>query len=198
MRTLLVLAALGWIISLPWATLFAYFALIVIAIVVMWLISVSIERRTISSRSKSRAIDHHYVAALESMVAEAETQVEALRGEVEQLRASCPVSEPDPKVALFGASDSVRLRRNGWSWRRGAPTARSFIPIVTPSIENNWQSGVSRRPNAYSTQSLATGAERARGASRLHLSRARWLGIILRKCSISKLAMNMSVIMMPT
>ncbi|GAI40156.1 unnamed protein product, partial [marine sediment metagenome] len=40
MRTFLVLAALGWIVSLPLATLFGYLVLIVIAIVVMWALSV--------------------------------------------------------------------------------------------------------------------------------------------------------------
>ncbi len=101
MRTFLVLTALGWVLSLPWATLFSYFVLIVIAIAALWLISVSIERRTISPWSKSRTIDPNYVAALESMVTEAETQVEALRVEVERLRASRPVSEPDPMTALY-------------------------------------------------------------------------------------------------
>lgn len=101
MRALLVLAALGWLISQPWMAVFGYIALIVIAIVVMWVLSASIERRTISPWPNSRTIDHNYVTALEAMVAEAETQAEALRAEVEQLRAACPVSEPDPKVALF-------------------------------------------------------------------------------------------------
>ena len=102
MRALLVLAFLGWAMSLPWVTLFSYFALIVVAIVVMWSLSVSIERRGALPRRDRKVIDRHYVAALESMVAEAETQVEALRGEVERLRSSRPVSEPDPKAALYG------------------------------------------------------------------------------------------------
>lgn len=100
MRTLLVLAALGWIMSQPWTALIGL-VLIVIASVALWFLSVSIEHRAISPWPKSRTIDHNYVAALEAMVSEAGAQVEALRGEVEQLRASCPVSEPDPKVALF-------------------------------------------------------------------------------------------------
>lgn len=103
MRVLLILAALGWLMSLPWATLFSYFVLIVIAIAALWLISVSIERRTISPWSKSRTIDHHYVAALESMVAEAETQVEALRAEVEQLRAAANRKSPDADASKAAA-----------------------------------------------------------------------------------------------
>lgn len=86
MRNLLVLAALGWIMSQPWATLFAYFVLIIIAIVMMWFISVSIERRAVSPSRAGNTIDHNYVSALEAMVTEAETQVEALRVEVERLR----------------------------------------------------------------------------------------------------------------
>ena len=103
MRTLLVLAALGWIISLPWATLFAYFALIVIAIVVMWFPSISIERRAVARCAGGNTIDHPYVAALESMVAEAETQVEALRAEVEQLRAAANRKSPDADASKAAA-----------------------------------------------------------------------------------------------
>lgn len=102
MRTLLVLAALGWAMSLPWIALFGYLVLIVAAIVVLWFLSISIERHAVSPRCDRNIIDHHYVAALESMVAEAETQVETLRGEVQRLRATRPVSEPDPKAALYG------------------------------------------------------------------------------------------------
>ena len=102
MRTLLVLAALGWAMSLPWIALFGYLVLIVAAIVVLWFLSISIERHAVSPRRDRNIIDHHYVAALESMVAEAETQMETLRGEVQRLRATRPVSEPDPKAALSG------------------------------------------------------------------------------------------------
>lgn len=102
MRVLLVLAALGWIISLPWATLFGYLALLFIAIAMLWSISVSIERRNISPRPKSRIIDSNYVTALEAMVAEAETQVEALRAEMDRLRAAMAASKPDPRTALYG------------------------------------------------------------------------------------------------
>lgn len=110
MRTLLVLAALGWIISLPWATLFAYFALIVIAIVVMWFLSVSIERRAVARCSGGNTIDHHYVAALESMVAEAEAEGEMLRAELQRCRSAAAAAEPDPKTALYrrvGLADSA-------------------------------------------------------------------------------------------
>jgi|ThiBioDrversion2_2_1062182.scaffolds.fasta_scaffold29576_2 hypothetical protein len=100
MRTLLVLAALGWVISLPWVTLFAYVVLIVIAIAVLWLISASIERHAVSASHGGKIIDHNYVAALEAMVAEAETQTDALRCEIERLRLAA-ASECDPKAALF-------------------------------------------------------------------------------------------------
>jgi|GEM_PF-4303772 len=113
MRTLLVLAALGWIISLPWATLFAYFALIVIAIVALWYISVSIERRAVSKSSSGNTIDHNYVAALEAMVAEAEAEVETLRGEIERLRSAAAASEPDLRTALYRR---VGLCENAPEW----------------------------------------------------------------------------------
>lgn len=102
MRAFLVLAALGWIMSLPWTAVFAYVALIFAAVVVMWFLSASIERHAVAPRRDRNAIDRHYVAALENMVVEAEMQVEALRSEVERLRAARPVSEPDAKAALYG------------------------------------------------------------------------------------------------
>ncbi|PZR79218.1 MAG: hypothetical protein DI537_41320 [Stutzerimonas stutzeri] len=109
MRALLFLAALGWIISQPWATLFGYLALIVVAIAVLWLISVSIERRAGSNSSAGNTIEANYVIALEAMVVEAEAEVETLRGEIERLR-SAAASERDPKAALFrrvGLNDSA-------------------------------------------------------------------------------------------
>lgn len=100
MRTFLVLAALGWAMSLPWITLFSYLVLIVIAIAVLWFISVAIERRVASNWTGGQTIDRNYVAALEAMVAEAETQMEALRVEVERVRSTAAASVPDPKAAL--------------------------------------------------------------------------------------------------
>ena len=100
MRTFLVLAAFGWAMSLPWIAVFSYVGLIVGAIVMLWLISVSIERRCASPRRSGNTIDHNYVSALETMVAEAEAQVETLRGEIERLR-SAAASEPDPRAALY-------------------------------------------------------------------------------------------------
>lgn len=113
MRALIVLAALGWLMSLPWMALFAYLALIVAALVVMWLLAVSTERRVVSNSSGGNATDPNYVAALEAMVTEAETQVAALRVEVEQLRASHPASEHDPKAALYRR---VGLNENAPPW----------------------------------------------------------------------------------
>ena len=102
MRAFLILAALGWAMSLSWAAMFGYIALIVAALAAAWFLSISIERHAVSPRCDRKVIDHNYVAALESMVAEAETQMETLRGEVGRLRATRPVSEPDPKAALYG------------------------------------------------------------------------------------------------
>ena len=101
MRVLLVFTFIGWIMSLPWIALFGYLVLILAALVVLWFLSISIERHAVSPRRDRNIIDHHYVAALESMVAEAETQVETLRGEVERLRATRPAVELDPRTALY-------------------------------------------------------------------------------------------------
>lgn len=109
MRTLLILAALGWAMSLPWAALFGYIVLIVAAIVILWLLSASIERHAVSPRRGRKIIDPNYVAALEDVVAQAEAEVETLRGEIERLR-STAASECDPKAALFrrvGLNDSA-------------------------------------------------------------------------------------------
>lgn len=101
MRALLVLAALGWLMSLPWTALVGL-VLIVIAIAELWFISVAIERRAVSNSSAGNSIDNNYVAALEAMVAEAETQLETLRAEVERLRSAAAASEPDPRRVLYG------------------------------------------------------------------------------------------------
>lgn len=100
MRTLLILAALAWAISLPWMAMFGYIVLIIIAVAGLWLISVSLERRAASKSSAGNTIDANYVTVLENMVVEAEAEVEKLRDEIERLR-SAAASEPDPKAALF-------------------------------------------------------------------------------------------------
>lgn len=112
MRALLIAAALGWVMSLPWITLFSYLVLIAAAIAVLWLISVSIERRAVARCAGGNTIDHHYVAALENMVAEAEAEAEAemLRAELQRCRSAAAAAEPDPKTALYrrvGLADSA-------------------------------------------------------------------------------------------
>lgn len=113
MRMLLVFAFIGWLMSQPWVALLAYLVLIVAAIVIMWFLSVAIERRTISPWSNSRAIDPNYVSALETMVAEAEAEVERLNTEIERLRASRSIPEADSKAALFRR---VGLCENAPEW----------------------------------------------------------------------------------
>uniref|UniRef100_A0A9E7ZJ82 J domain-containing protein n=1 Tax=Bosea sp. NBC_00436 TaxID=2969620 RepID=A0A9E7ZJ82_9HYPH len=102
MRTLLVLAALGWAMSLPWAALFGYIVLIVVAIVILWFLSASIERHAVSPRRDRKIIDHNYVAALEAMVAQAEAEAKILRAELQRFRSAATAPEPDAKAALFG------------------------------------------------------------------------------------------------
>lgn len=100
MRALLALAALGWLISQPWTALIGLM-LIVAAIVLLWVLSISIERRAVSNSSAGNTIDHNYVAALESMVAEAEAEVERLHTEIERLRSAVAASGPDHRAALY-------------------------------------------------------------------------------------------------
>ncbi len=111
MRTFLVLAVLGWAMSLPWVALFSYFVLIVVALVVMWFLSISIERHAVSP-SDRKVIDHNYVAALEDMVAQAEAEAETLRVELQRFR-SATASELDPKAALHGR---VGLTKDAPPW----------------------------------------------------------------------------------
>lgn len=113
MRTLLVVAALGWAISLPWMALFSYIALIVAAIAILWALSVSIERRAVPRWPGGDTIDHNYVAALESMAADTEAEMETLRGEIERLRSVAGASKPDPRTALYGR---VGLNENAPPW----------------------------------------------------------------------------------
>jgi len=101
MRIVLILSALGWLVSLPWVPVFGYIAFIVAAIVALWLVSVSIERRSFSPWSNRRAIDENYVIALEAMVLDAETTVERLSMEIERLSAVQPISERDPTTVLY-------------------------------------------------------------------------------------------------
>lgn len=101
MRSVLILAALGWLISQPWATLLGYFVLIIAGLGAAWFFSVSIERRAAPLMRGENTIDHNYVHALEAMVAEAEAEVETLRLEIERLRSAAAISEPDPNAALY-------------------------------------------------------------------------------------------------
>lgn len=100
MRTFLILAALGWAMSLPWIAVFSYIALTVAAIVILWCLSASIERHAVSPRD-CKVIDHNYVAALETMLTTAEAEIETLRAEIVGLR-SVTAQETDTMAALYG------------------------------------------------------------------------------------------------
>ncbi|MBN9471074.1 MAG: hypothetical protein J0J10_20095 [Bosea sp.] len=128
MRAFLILTALGWAMSLPWATLFAYFVLIVGALVAAWFLAISIERHPAPPRQDRKVIDLNYVAALEAMVVAAETEIETLRTELQRLRSTAAASEPDPKAALFGR---VGLSPGAPEWVVQA--APQIVPISAPS-----------------------------------------------------------------
>ncbi len=101
MRIVLILSALGWLVSLPWVQVVGHIAFIVAAVVALWLLSVLIERRSISPWSKSKTFDENYVRALEAIVVDAEATVERMGMEIERLRAARPIAEPDPTTALY-------------------------------------------------------------------------------------------------
>lgn len=101
MRILLIFAALGWLISQPWIAVSGYFVLIVGAIVIMWFLSVSIERHGASHICRHKAFDPAYVAGLETQVMTAEAEIEMLGAEIEQLRSAPRASEPDPMAAVY-------------------------------------------------------------------------------------------------
>ncbi len=98
MQLLVVLIVLGWLLSLPWTVI-----LLLIMLAARCYVALRQPGNIGSPIGNNRtAIDHHYVTALEAMVAEGETQMETLRGEIDRIRSAAAASEPDPKAALYG------------------------------------------------------------------------------------------------
>jgi hypothetical protein len=100
MRLLVVMAGLGWLLSLPlWA------AMLVFAIASAALVAASWLRRP---RYRSAPIQHHqaasdgeHVAALEAVVAQVEAEIDRLRSENENIRALALSADIAPEVALY-------------------------------------------------------------------------------------------------
>lgn len=101
MRLLVVIALLGWLLSLPlWASL------LVVAILATALVAASWLHRP---RYRSAApIQHHhaasdgeYVAALEAVVAQAEAEIDRVRSENENFRVLALSADIAPEVALY-------------------------------------------------------------------------------------------------
>lgn len=96
MRALAVFAALGWLMSQPWQMVLCFVIAVAVGGYVMLRLHAAPDRRG----GRMAGIDHYYVSALETMVADAEAEMETLRGEIERLR-SAAASEPDPRAALY-------------------------------------------------------------------------------------------------
>ncbi len=102
MQNIFVLVVLGALLSASWTTLATCLAIVVMVIAAGCYIVLRLHGNIGSPIGNNRtAIDRNYVAALEAMVVDAETQVEALRSEIERLRAAPSISEPDPRTALY-------------------------------------------------------------------------------------------------
>jgi hypothetical protein len=64
------------------------------------------------NRNRAKAVDHAYVAGLETMVTTAQAEIETLRAENERLR-SAGAQEPDPMATLYGRI-GLCPRAPGW------------------------------------------------------------------------------------
>lgn len=114
MRALVVLVALGWLISLPaWAAV-VLFCIAVAAMLGGWWLHVHSGIDTTSLYSRRSDIDPAYVSALETIVAEAEAEIEWLKAEAGATRASTDHAADAERIALY--------RRVGLS-----PSAPQFV-----------------------------------------------------------------------
>lgn len=93
MRALLVLATLGWLVSLPWTVWLVFLGVVLFVLVVGGFILRMHDGLPLARRHA--AIDPSYVAALEALVAEAESEVATLRAEIDRLRAAAHSKSPD-------------------------------------------------------------------------------------------------------
>lgn len=112
MRALLVLVALGWLISLPWASIIMWFlGLLIVGIVLCAVAGHFVEFRAQRARA-GPPIDADYLLALEGLLADAEAETKRLRVEIAGLRAS-PSAGSRSRVALHAR---VGLAENAPEW----------------------------------------------------------------------------------
>jgi hypothetical protein len=98
MQVLLFIIVIGWLTTLPALVWWCLGTVVLIGVGVCGYFALDQFR---PPRRRLAAIDPSYVAALETLVSKAETEMEALRAEIVRLRSKAVVSEPDPKVALY-------------------------------------------------------------------------------------------------
>lgn len=101
MRAFVVLVALGWLISLPlWASL-VLICVAVAAVLGGWRLHVRGGLDVLRSVHRRNDIDPVYVRALETIVAEAEAEIERLKAEAGGSHASADFSAEAERVALY-------------------------------------------------------------------------------------------------
>lgn len=113
MRALLALVVLGWLTSLPWASIMMW----VLGPLIVGITLCGIAGYVMKSRgpaiSSHTAIDADYVAALEALVAEAEAATRMLRVEIAELRTSPPAALRSKVAALHAR---VGLTESAPAW----------------------------------------------------------------------------------
>lgn len=101
MRSLVVLVALGWLISLPAWALVVLICVAVAAVLGGWWLHVHGGIDTTRLYSRRSDIDPAYVSALEAIVAEAEAEIEKLKAAAGGSRGSADCADEAECMALF-------------------------------------------------------------------------------------------------
>lgn len=101
MQVLLVLVILWWLVSLPPVVWWVLLAIILVGLAVAGHFVLNVAARVRVPWKQRASFDPSYVAALAEMASEAQAEVAALRAEVERIRSTAVVSEPDPNAALY-------------------------------------------------------------------------------------------------
>lgn len=113
MRALVVLIVLGWLISLPWASIMMWF----LGLLIVGFVLCAVARHFVKARAQTartgRPIDADYLVALERLLADAEAETRILRVEIAGLRAS-PSAAARSRVAALHAR--VGLTENAPEW----------------------------------------------------------------------------------
>lgn len=137
MQAFIVLLILGWLVSLPWTIWLVLLGVVLVVLVVGGYIILRTHDGLPLARRRV-AIDPNYVAALEALVAEAETEADALRSEVERLLAASRAWN-----ASSNRSDRAMLHRrvglaeNAPGWLVAA-ARRAYRAALHPDRHPEW------------------------------------------------------------